>query len=139
MPEAGVKTTAEHFDLKTCEGGYVELRQLSYDELLERRDNAMQILSKMGLKTPETQIKIANQTTAKFSFSRCIVDHNLTFDGKPIDFSKPEVALRQLDPKIGKEIENLIDDMNEEEEDEETFTIPVSSSSSGEQNKPSET
>jgi hypothetical protein len=65
-------------------------------------------------------------------FPRCIVDHNLTFDGSPIDFSKPAKALSLLDPKIGAEIEKYIDDLNQEEEELEDFTtVPPSSSTDG--------
>jgi hypothetical protein len=128
MPEAGVKTSAEKFDLKTCEGGFVELKQLSYDEMLERRDGAMNVTQQMGIKDAAATIRFANKWSCYFMFPRCIVDHNLTFDDKPIDFSKPKQALALLDPKIGAEIEALIDSMNQEEDNLENFTtVPPSS------------
>lgn len=137
MPEAGVKTAAEKYDLKSCEGGYVTLRQLSYDEMLERRDGAMNVTQQMGIKNAAATIRFANKWSNYFSFPRCIVEHNLTFDGSPIDFSKPQKALAQLDPKIGAEIEKLIDDLNQEEEELEDFTTAAPSSSTDEPTLPS--
>lgn len=136
MPEAGLKTKAERYDLKTCEGGFVTLRQLSYDEMLERRDGAMNVTQQMGIKNASATIRFANKWSNYFSFPRCIVEHNLTFDGVAIDFSKPKVALAQLDPKIGAEIEKYIDDLNQEEEELEDFTTAVPSSSTEESISP---
>lgn len=136
MPEAGVKTTAVRVELLSCPGGYVELRQLSYDELLERTDGAMQVTQQMGIKDAQAQIRFANRWSNMFTFPRCIVDHNLTFDGAPIDFSKPAVAFKQLDPKVGREIEKAIDDLNQEDQAESDFTIVPSSSSLDTPNEP---
>lgn len=129
MPEAGVKTAAERFELETCEGGFVTLRQLSFDEMLDRRDGAMNVTQQMGIKNAAATIRFANKWSNYFTFPRCIVEHNLTFDGNAIDFSKPKIALAQLDPKIGTEIEKLIDDMNQEEEELEDFTTAAPSAS----------
>lgn len=139
MAEAGRKTTSIKYDLKTCEGGWVELRQLSYDEMLERTDGAMHVTQRMGIKNEAATVRFANRWTNLFTFPRCIVDHNLTFDGKPIDFSKPAVAFEQLDPKIGREIEQLIDELNQEDQAEEDFTTLPSSASSEESSSPSST
>lgn len=139
MAEAGRKTTSIKHDLKTCEGGWVELRQLSYDEMLERTDGAMHVTQRMGIKNEAATVRFANRWTNLFTFPRCIVDHNLTFDGKPIDFSKPAVAFEQLDPKIGREIEQLIDELNQEDQAEEDFTTLPSSASSEESSSPSST
>jgi hypothetical protein len=136
MPEAGVKTEPIRYELKTCEGGYIELRQLSYDEMLERRDGAMKVTQQMGIKDAAATIQFANKWSNHFSFARCITDHNLTFDGKPIDFSKPGIAFSQLDPKIGAEIEGYIDKLNQEEENLEDFTTALLSSSGSETDKP---
>jgi hypothetical protein len=137
MPEAGIKTSPLHIDLETCEGGYVELRQLSYDELLERRDGAMKVTQQMGIKDAAATISFANRWSALYTFPRCIVEHNLTFDGQPIDFSKPQQAFAQLDPKIGAEIERHIDKLNEEDQSLEDFTTALLSSSTNESDLPS--
>lgn len=143
MPVATRKTAIVHHDLKTCEGGYVELRQLSYDEMLERRDGATQILMERGVKNepaPQMAIKIANKWSNEFTFPRCIVDHNLTDDkGVQLDFSKPAFVFTHLDPKVGAEIERLIDELNQEGEEDEDFTPASNSSSQIEENSPNGT
>jgi hypothetical protein len=134
MPVATRKQETIRHDLKSCEGGFVVLRQLSYDEMLERRDGATQILMERGVaKTdaaPQMAIKIANKWSNQFSFPRCIIEHNLDDEkGNRLDFSKPAEVFKTLDPKVGAEIEALIDELNQEAEEKEDFT-PVSDSSS---------
>lgn len=129
MPEVGVKTEVEHFELKSVEGGFVDLRQLSYDEMLERQDGAMRVTQRMGVKNEAATIAFANKWSNHFTFKRCIVEHNLTIDGVAIDFSKPEKAFAKLDPKVGAEIEQYIDSLNQEEDNLVDFTTPPSLSS----------
>lgn len=138
MPVATRKQETVRHDLKSCEGGYIELRQLSYDELLERRDGATQVLMGRGVKNdanPQMAIKIANKWSNEFTFKRCIVSHNLEVDeqGTPYDFSKPTEAFKMLDPKVGAEIEALIDELNQEADENEDFTRPSNSSSQDEE------
>lgn len=134
MPVATRKLETVRHDLKSLEGGWVDLRQLSYDEMLERRDGATQILMERGVRNAENQqmnVKILNRWSNQFSFPRCIVDHNLEDDnGVKLIFSERMIdqVFKVLDPKVGAEIERLIDEMNQEEETE-NFT-PASSSSS---------
>jgi hypothetical protein len=132
MPEAGVKTAVERHELRTCEGGWIELRQLSYNEMLERRDGAMIVTQQMGVRDIPATVRFANQWSNEFSFKHCIVDHNLEFDGKKIDFQNPKIAMAQLDPKIGFEIELIIDNLNQEADRTEDFTTaPFLSSTDG--------
>lgn len=136
MPVATRKIETVKYDLKSLNGGWVELRQLSYDEMLERRDGATQILMERGIKDTDSQqmnVKVLNRWSNQYSFPRCIVDHNLTDEtGKQLDFSKPEFVFPMLDPKIGAEIESLIDKLNQEDEKAEDFTpLPDSSSPDG--------
>jgi len=67
-----------------------------------------------------------------FEFNHCVVDHNLSDDhGTKLNFSNPS-TLGILDPKVGQEIEQLIDNLNQLEEiDEELFTQSRSSSTEG--------
>lgn len=133
MPVATRKQETIKHDLKTCEGGWVELRQLSYDEMLERRDGATQILMERGVRNdtaPQMAIKIANKWSNQFTFPRCITDHNLTDDNNvQLNFSKPQEVFRYLDPKVGAEIERLIDELNQEADENEDFTTVSNSSS----------
>jgi hypothetical protein len=70
------------------------------------------------------------QTWERFyTFKNCIVDHNITdINDVQLDFNK-EMTLRMLNPKVGVEIEKLIDKLNAEDEaDEELFPTAASSS-----------
>ena len=141
MPVATRKIETVRHDLKSLSGAWVELRQLSYDEMLERRDGATQILMERGIKDTDSQqmnVKVLNRWSNQYSFPRCIVEHNLTDDtGKLLDFSKPEYVFPMLDPKVGAEIESLIDRLNQEDEEPEVFTPPQDSSSPDGQSEPS--
>lgn len=140
MPVATRKIETVKHDLKSLPEAWVELRQLSYDEMLERRDGATQILMERGIKNADSQqmnVKVLNRWSNQYSFPRCIVDHNLTDDqGKQLDFSKPERVFPMLDPKVGAEIEALIDKLNQEDDIEEGFTPAPDSSSQGETSSP---
>lgn len=136
MPVATRKQETVRHELKSCEGGFVELRQLSYDEMLERRDGATQILMERGTKNQEAAsqmaIKIANKWSNTFTFARCIVDHNLDDDnGNHLNFAKPDEVFKVLDPKVGAEIERLIDELNQEADDEDFTPVLDSSSQNG--------
>lgn len=48
MPKATVSHDRVRHDLKTCEGGWVELRQLSYSEILARRDGVTRMSLEQG-------------------------------------------------------------------------------------------
>lgn len=126
MPVATRKSETVRHDLKSLPGAFIELRQLSYDEMLERRDGATQILMERGVRNTDSNqmnVKVLNRWSNQYSFPRCIVDHNLTDEnGVPLDFRKPDMVFKMLDPKIGAEIESLIDKMNQEENIDEDFT-----------------
>lgn len=137
MPRATVATELHHRNLKTLEGGWVKLRQLSFDQMLERRDNAL----RMSMETSSGRrnnrnanqkvlLDSAMQWTRQFEFSHCIVEHNLEDDnGQPLNFSNP-MTLKVLDPKVGQEIERYIEELNQEDEESlEDFTKQLSSSS----------
>lgn len=145
MPRATVTHETVRRELKTCPGGYVELRTLTFHEMNTRQDIALRMYQerstpKKGQKrqTEETvraYMDIANVAVTEYEFRNCIHDHNLEDEnGDLIDFTKPMQAWR-LDPKIGQEINNYIDELNQWEEDDEDLTplgTPASSSSSGE-------
>lgn len=122
----------ERFPLKTApadpndpndEDGYVVLRPLPYGMKLKRRDGmsrmSMKAQSKKGSKDEgEIELQSFNDWAVGFDFQYCIVDHNLTDINKvKLDFSKP-MSRNLLDPKIGSEIERLINSLNEDEDEE---------------------
>lgn len=128
MPSAVVNpNNTQRHDLKTLEGAYVVLRPMSYDAYLERRDMTTQIRlagskgkGKGGGDSEFAgELAMMNRKVAAFEFAQCIVDHNLTDDNdEPLDFSK-SYTLKTLMPKVGQEIGDLIDEMNQYLEDGE--------------------
>ncbi len=126
MPRATIDTTVtERFELKSLpasgdeEAGWIELRKLSYGQILHRRDMAtkMAIEGIGDSKGRGDDIKVTTDLIQKivteFEYKNCIVDHNLEdANGKKLNFSNP-ANVQDLDPKVGQEIGNLIDDMNQ--------------------------
>jgi hypothetical protein len=141
MPKATVSTELHHRDLKALPEGFVKLKQLSFDQMLERRDKAMKMTmdSTTGDRARPTSSKIemesAMQWTRFFEFSNCIVEHNLEDDnGAPLNFNNP-MTLKILDPKVGQEIERYIEELNQEDEESlEDFTKQLSASSRDSEN-----
>jgi hypothetical protein len=113
MPVATVNTQdTTRFPLETLEGGYVELRRMSYGEFLKRRD----MISKMSFegdgKDTKGFMEMAQEKVTQFEFQSCIVDHNLEEEGgKKLDFRTTR-AIQILDPRVGEEISEIIDDEN---------------------------
>lgn len=141
MPDATVSHEPVRRELKSAPpDGYVDLLQLPYYDMLERRDGASRLYaqaSEAGEVDNKLFMESMQQWSRTFEFKKCIVGHNLTDkDGSPLDFSKPE-TLRKLNPSIGHEIERLIDELNGEAEESEDFT-PAPSSSSLETNTPTD-
>lgn len=130
MPRATVIAETQKFDLKSCPGGWIELKQLPYSDMLRRQDKAMQYSTEPGKKDAKVDIAFANEWTTRFDFARCITDHNLEDEeGKKLDF-KNSLVLDILDPRIGAEIDAIIAKMHTvEEEAEESFTPAHSSAS----------
>jgi len=138
MPKATVSQELHHHDLKTVDGGFVALKQLSFDQMLERRDKAMRTSMEASQgRQPTSKIELESmmQWTRFFEFSNCIVEHNLEGDdGQLLNFSNP-MTLKILDPKVGAEIERLIEELNQEDEESlEDFTKRLSTSSQTEEN-----
>jgi len=113
MPVATVSTAPEKFDLKTCEGAYVVLRRMSYGQKLHRQQTATQQAVKMeGNRMSEMDIKLLQQQVVAYEFAHCIVEHNLEdADGRTLNFLNPQ-DVDSLDPRIGEEINALIEGMN---------------------------
>lgn len=140
MPVATRKQETIKKELKSLEGGYVVLRQLSYDEMLERRDGATKMLMERGGSNADSRmaVQIANKWSNEYTFPRCIADHNLTDEnGVALDFRKPALVFQHLDPRVGAEIERYIDEMNNEDEPSPDFTQPQNGSSPEEKIEPS--
>jgi hypothetical protein len=120
MPQATVSVLTERYDLRSCPGGFVDLKRMTYGQFLERRDMA----SKMTMETSDgrrgdrqAELVTMQRRVAAFEFRHCIVDHNLEDEnGAPLDFRQP-IILERLDPRVGQEIGEYIDQMNQFEEE----------------------
>lgn len=144
MPVATINHSFKRYELKSVEGGWIELRPLSYGSKLERRDRSMnmkleQEVGSRGKKRskrnePEIQKIELQQFSAwstQFDFEHCVGDHNLTDEnGSKLDFSS-SMTLKYLDPRIGSELEELLGEINGDldEDDAEDFTKPPKPSS----------
>lgn len=142
MPKATVTQETQRINLRSCEGGFVELRTLSFHEMNIRQEMAARVYQeqkapKRGEKRPKDEMirgyfEIMNVAVTEYEFRNCIVDHNLEDEnGDTIDFTHPMQKWR-LDPKIGEEIAKAIDDLNqleEEDEDLDPLEMPPSSPS----------
>jgi hypothetical protein len=121
MPVAVRSIETERFDLKTLPEGFIVLRKMSYGQILQRR-TMMKLSLQMGGKQKDMQgeMAMANARVNEFEFRTCIVEHNLEKEeGVLLNFTNP-VDVASLDPKVGQEIEEHINKMNnlEDEEDE---------------------
>ncbi len=143
MPRATVNTTdTQRFDLKSLpkteddEVGFVELRKLTYGQILERRDMGAKIAIE-GLgdsRAREEDLKVTTEMIQKavteFEFKHSVVSHNLEDEnGTLLNFSNPNIV-HSLDPQVGQEISELIDELNQWDadlrgKDEETSKVEL--------------
>jgi len=120
MPRATVSVDdTERYDLKTCEGGFVVLRRLSYGEKLRRQEMSFGAAMKVerGNKNRQSQsaemvMDMAQTAATEFEFKNCIVEHNLEDDGGNLLDFRTAVHIHLLDPRIGEEIAEYINQMN---------------------------
>ena len=129
MPRATVTSESIRINLKSCEGGWVDLRQLPYHEMLVRRDRAARYVMDAEQEGKKVEIETVQSWARGYEFEHCIIDHNLEDEfGQKLDFANA-MTLKVLDPRVGEEIEEEIDKLHNREEDLEGFQQPVTSSS----------
>lgn len=129
MPRATIDTTDTiRTELKSLpaqgdeEAGFVELRKLSYGQILARRDMATQMSiggfdGKSKDDDVSAAIDIIQKAVTEFEFKHCIVGHNLEdSNGTLLNFGNPK-NVTELDPVVGQEIAELIDDLNKWDSD----------------------
>jgi hypothetical protein len=122
MPKAIVDINdTQKFDLKTCPGGWVVLRRMTYGQWLQRNEQSllMQAQRGKGKGNEQVDMQIQSKKVALFEYKHCMVEHNLESDdnGTLLDFTNP-VTLEILDPRIGNEIGAYITDMNDFSDDD---------------------
>ena len=121
MPKASVTIEPTRYHLKSCDGGWVDLRPFPYGKKLQRQEMA----TKFGFdgnvadQSGAIDVDFMVRVTTEFDFSTCIVDHNLYSDDEEkykLDFSERMISatLDTLDPRIGTEISSYIDELNGE-------------------------
>lgn len=124
----------QRYELKSLEGAWVELRQLTYGEWLRRRAMSSNMALKggggkgKGKDDFEGVMQLVNEKATQFEFANCIVDHNLEdADGNKLNFKKSS-TLNTLNPKVGEEIALRISNLNQFDEDldEEDFELESS-------------
>jgi hypothetical protein len=114
VPRATAITETEHHDLKTLPGGFVVVRKLSYGEVLQRRTMMKMQIEGHGQKDARAEIEMMNIKATRFDFQKCIVDHNLYADDaetRKLNLAT-ETDLGLLDPRVGQEIEQILDSLN---------------------------
>lgn len=110
----------EHYELKSCPGGFVDLRPMPYGFKLKRQEMAGKLSVTAGDKRSKDltgEMSMINAKVVELEFAECIVDHNLeTKDGRKLNFKNAsDVGL--LHPRIGEEISAKIGEMNNFDEE----------------------
>lgn len=107
-------------ELKTCPGGFVELRKMTYGQILHRRSMSANMKIETGGKGKDLagELALMNRKVTEYEFANCIVTHNLEDEtGRTLDFNNPR-DIEKLDPKVGAEIDQAITEMNQPPDDE---------------------
>lgn len=121
MPRATAsQEPGDKVGLRTCPDGFVVLKRLTFGQKLQRQQQATKVSMelKRGKRDSKADLDMLQRQSTYFDFSMCVVDHNLDDEnGQRLNLSSP-VDVDRLDPRIGEEIANLIDDLNNFEVDE---------------------
>lgn len=122
MPKAIAGMQSTRFELKSCPGGFVELKPMTYGQKMSRQGMSRLELNMGKAKGQDITgvMELANRKATYFEYKNCIVGHNLEKDddGTPFNFAN-ELDVDILDPRVGEEISTLINDMNNFENDED--------------------
>jgi hypothetical protein len=124
MPVAvSIADNTNRYELKTAPpDGYVVVKRMTYGEYLKRSGMGTK-LKVSGSTTGSRdnfggEVDIDTEAIALWDFANCVVEHNLTdSNGALLDFKKA-YDVRRLDPRIGAEVGEYIDEMNNFESDE---------------------
>lgn len=124
MPRATVSLDPEDkVELKTCPGGFVTLRRLSYGQKLERQQaltrTTMEVSGqrRQRNRSQKAQIDMLQRGATYYDYKNCVIDHNLEDDdGRKLDLTNP-YDVDKLDPRVGEEISTKIDELNNFEEE----------------------
>lgn len=119
MPKATVSAAVEHYELKSLEGAWVELKRLSYGQKQTRQDMVTKLAveatpSKRGSRQQEMKgiMEMSAAAVTEFDFKHCLVDHNLFSDDEETVKMVFPRDMELLDPRVGEEISSLMDSLN---------------------------
>lgn len=113
MPVVSISAEPHQFELKTVQGGFVKVREMSYGERIHRSSlaGAMKVL-KDSKSDYAGEIAMETARLTEWDFAHLIVDHNLEFaEGQPYVFSN-KAHLQKLPAAVGDEIGKYIDEIN---------------------------
>lgn len=120
MPKAviGVNDTTKQ-DLKSLPGGYVILRRMSYMQSIERQSLMKLTFAGKTSKDFAGEMALGSVEIQKFEFAHCVIEHNLEKDdeGTLLNLSN-SADLAILDPRVGQEIQQLIEKQNNFEDED---------------------
>lgn len=114
MPKATVNTNAERYELKSCPEGWIEIKRMSYGQWLQRSQMAvkMQVQQQRKGGNQSMDIQMEALKLALFEYKNCVVDHNLEDDGgQKLNLNTPD-GVQILDPQIGNEIGDIIEEIH---------------------------
>lgn len=122
MPFAGTSFDTVTHNLTSLPGAWVELKRLTYGQKLQRK-NMAKLAIDMGSKGKDMkgELAMASREATISDFKNCVVNHNLFKDSEetiPFDF-RNVMDIELLDPRVGEEIERLLDELNNFEESDE--------------------
>src|SRR3990167_8269741 len=129
MPKATISLEGQRYELQSLKGAYVLLRPLPYGKILERRDGASRMVME------QTRGQRADSRMIVEMAKECIVEHNLEDDGGELLNFQVKANIYRLDPKVGQEIERLIDEMNMDIEEAEDLKNFIGSSTASSQDE----
>lgn len=117
MPEVGKSTETREVQLKTAPpDGFVEIKRFGYGEVLKIRGLSARV--KMDMRDRKEkggdesgELMFEMEAVTAYKFEKAIVKHNLTINGKPLNF-KNRADFAALDDKVGAEIEEAINEFN---------------------------
>lgn len=114
MPSAVGNFDKTRYELKSLQDGFVELKSMTYGEVVQRRA-LMKLSLEMGggkQKDFKGEMAMASVEIQLYEFQHSIFDHNLEdTDGRKLNLGVMSDFLK-LDSKVGSEIEKLISNLN---------------------------
>lgn len=122
MPFTGAAVQTVRKELKTVEGGFVEIRRMKYGEKLQRAGfSRLAIDMNSRSRDIKGELDMANAEVTYLGFANCIVSHNLFKDPEEqhlFNFASRD-DVDSLPGPVGEEIDKYINEINNFEEDDE--------------------